>query len=95
MEIHHASQSGGEAQSVLDASVSVQPHQRVPLGDVVQEADEYIDIDMDGNKWIDVRIRIETSPSIRRLPVFVVGEKSVGPVQVEIRRILNLYTVVA
>jgi hypothetical protein len=39
MQIHHASQSGGESKSVLDAAVSVQPHQSVPLCDVVQKTD--------------------------------------------------------
>ena len=38
MQVHHARQSRREAQTVLDASVSVQPHQRVTLRDVVQEA---------------------------------------------------------
>lgn len=37
MQIHHASQSGGETQAVLDASVAVEPHQRIPLGNVMQE----------------------------------------------------------
>jgi hypothetical protein len=39
MQIHHARQSGGESKSVLDAAVSVQPHQSVPLRDIMQKTD--------------------------------------------------------
>lgn len=39
MQIHHARQSRRESKSVLDAAVSVQPHQSVPLRDIMQKTD--------------------------------------------------------
>lgn len=38
MEVHHAGQRRGESEAVLDATVAVEPHQRVPLRHIVQEA---------------------------------------------------------
>ena len=35
MKVHHAGQRRGKAQTVLDAPVTVEPHQRVPLRHVV------------------------------------------------------------
>lgn len=42
MQIHHASQSGGESKSVLDTAVSVQSHQSVPFGHVVQKTEFFV-----------------------------------------------------
>ena len=42
MQIHHASQSGGESKSVLDTAVSVQSHQSVSFGHVVQKTEFFV-----------------------------------------------------
>ena len=74
MQIHHASQSGGESKSVLDASVSVQPHQCIALRDVVQKTESQ----RVSRPFFFLYFFVVIG---RVSPVFIVGEKRVGPNQ--------------
>ena len=78
MQVHHARQSRREAQTVLDASVSVQPHQRVTLRDVVQEAAQ-----RPTKRVSEAPKSFTIQKKKKKLPVFVVSEESVGPIGVE------------
>ena len=106
MQIHHASQSGGESKSVLDTAVSVQSHQSVPFGHVVQKTEFFV-IRQEQEQVEEIsqlpsqslffvfffllsfyykkmkKIRNCCNQRSYYLPVFVVGEKSVGPNSIE------------